>query len=190
MAITIDPTPGGASANSYGTLAEALAYFDGRLGGGAFRAASSDDIRKQALITGARDIDSEIYRGVRTNSGQAMQFPRSGIYAGGIPIDPNIIPAFVKSAQFEQSLWRLAQAGADEDKDPLAPSGTEELKSLSAGSVRLDFRDRDRTSDNGRAADDPSRNLAPAAYRLLRAYILTESISGGGDGVRNFAIYR
>jgi hypothetical protein len=25
---------------------------------------------------------------------------------------------------------------------------------------------------------------------LLRAYILTESISGGGDGVRNFAIYR
>lgn len=190
MAIPFDPTPGGASANSYGSLAEALAYFDSRLGGGKFRDASSDDIRKQVLIIGTRDIDQELYRGVRSSSTQALQFPRSGIYAGGIAIDPAIIPAFVKFASYEQGYWRLEQAGEDEDADPLAPSGTEELKSLGVGAVRLDFRDRDATVNGGRAADDPSRNLAPAAYRFLRDYILTESARIPDTGARNFSILR
>ena len=192
MAITIDPTPSGASANSYGTLAEALTYFDARLGGGAFRGADSDDIRKQALIVGARDIDAEIYRGNRSTSDQAMQWPRTGVWAGGVPIPSTVVPAFVKWAQFEQALWRLEQSGSDGGKNPLGFTGTEELKSLTAGPVRLDFRDRDRDSVVGKSqgADDPSRNLAPQAYRWLRAYILTETLSSGGDGVRNFAIYR
>jgi hypothetical protein len=190
VAVTLDPTPGVASANSYGSLAEAKSYFDSRLGGDAWNDVPDDDTRKKALIVAARDIDSEIYRGQRASSDQALQWPRVGTWLAGIPIASTVIPSFLKAAQFEQALWRLEQSGGDGSKNPLAPSGTEELKSLSAGPVRLDFRDRDRTADNGRAADDPSRNLAPAAYRLLRAYILTESISGGGDGVRNFAIYR
>lgn len=188
MAITLDPTPNGASANSYGTLAEALAYFDSRLGGGAFRDTNDAEVQKQVLIIGTREIDQELFRGARATAEQALQWGRVDTYAAGHPIDPNIIPAFVKFASFEQGLFRLEQAGADYDVNPLGAAGTEELKSLGVGPVRLEFRDRD--SDAGRAADDSSRALAPQAYRFLRAYIITEAAMVQPESsVRNFSIY-
>lgn len=191
MAIVLDPTPGGASANSYGSLAEALAYFATRLGSTAYLEADSDEIRKQALITGTREIDQEIYRGQKATSTQALQWGRIGTYASGVAIPSDIIPAFVKFASFEQGLFRLQQAGSDGAIDPLGASGTEELKALGVGPIRLDFRDRDPNSANflPRAADDPSRALSPQAYRFLRAYIITDTLHGQ-PGARNFSIVR
>lgn len=190
MAVTLDPTPNGASANSYGTLAEALAFFATRIGALAFINADSDDIRKQALITGTREVDQEIFRGQKTTSTQALQWGRTGTYSSGVAIPGDVIPAFVKYASFEQGLWRLEQSGSDGAKDSLAATGTEELKSLRAGPVQLDFRDRDPTSEIVRPADDPSRSLAPQAYRWLRAYVITDNLHRLDSGVRNFSILR
>lgn len=192
MAVTLDPTPAGASANSYGTLAEASAYFGTRLGTAAWDNADSDDVRKKALITGAREIDQELYRGTKSTSAQALQWPRQGTYTASQVIPSDVVPAFVKYAQFEQALFRLQQSGSDgATKDPLAPTGTEELKSLRAGSVDLQFRDRDAAGSGvPRAADDPSRSLSPAAYRYLRAYIVTDVLHDTDSGIRNFSISR
>lgn len=191
MAINLDPTPAGASANTYGSLAEAAAYFATRLGASAWNDADSNDVRSIALLTGAREIDQEVYRGQRATSTQAMQWPRVGTYAGGMAIPSDIVPAFVKYAQFEQALLRLEQAGSDgQTKNPMKPTGTEELKSLQAGTVQLEFRDRDAAAGVPRAADDPARSLAPQAYRWLRAYILTDTLHDTDSGIRNFSVVR
>lgn len=182
MAITIDATVNGANANSYGLLAEALAYFAERLGGAIFIDADLE-VQKAGLITGTRRIDQELYRGARATSTQALQWGRNGTYSAGHAIPSDIIPAFVKFASFEQGLAFIKAAGVDGAKDPMAATGTEGLKSLDVGNVALVFRDAER------AQDDPSRTLAPAAYRLLRAYLLTETL-GSAPGLRTFPILR
>lgn len=182
MAITIDATVNGAASNSYAELEEALAYFEGRLGGATFIEADLE-VQKAALLTATQRIDQEIYRGARATSEQALQWGRTGTYAAGHAIPSDIIAAFVKFAEFEEALALIKKAGAEGAKDPLAATGTEGLKSLEAGSVALVFREGDRDQD------DASRTLSPSAYRLLRAYILTESIHAR-PGIRNFPIVR
>jgi hypothetical protein len=181
--ITLDATPGGASANSYGDLAGADAYFTERLGGDVwFSFSGSPEIQKAGLITGTRSIDAQVYRGQRGSSTQARQFPRTGIYIGGVALDPSAVPRFVVEANYEETLALMTAAGADGSTNPLAATGLEQFKALAVGDIRLDMRDLE--------ADTAVRNFAsPQAYRLLRPYILTQFINERAS-VRNVRVLR
>lgn len=182
MTITLDVTVAGASANSFGTLAEANAYLAARLGSAAWFDQGDIEVQKAALVTAARRLNAEIYRGNRLTATQALPFPRSGLYLGGVVVDTATIPALVKEAQFEEALSLLVAAGADGIVDPMAPTGLEPFKALGVGDIKLDLRDP--------APDDASRTLLSiAAYRLLRGWLLTNFVNIA-VGARNVRLLR
>jgi hypothetical protein len=181
VAITLDPTVGGASANSYGSFAEAQSYFATRLGAGAWTNAPDDDTRKAALITATRNIDANIFRGTRLTGDQILAFPRAGLWRGGLALPTDRNPDFVKQAEFEEALALLEAAG-DDINNPTGASGLEQFKSLGVGDIRMDMRDPD--------PDNPSRTLlSQNAYRLLMPYLLTQYVNEP-TGVRNVRILR
>lgn len=192
MAIIIDATAAGASANSYVTLAEANAYFASRLGSSLWND-QDDETKKAALVTAANHLEAQVYRGARATDTQRLAWPRSGVYRTGylLPLATN--PELIKQAQMEEALALLALAvdvTTGTVSDPLAPSGTENLRSLRAGSVTLDFIDRGETATSAAAADDPSKIIAsPQAYGLLRPYLLTDAVNMP-TGARNVRLLR
>lgn len=96
----IDATAGGASANSYGTVAEANAYFEIRPGSHEWINADADG-QKACLQFAVVLIDRETYFGSKRSASQALEFPRHG------DDDENGDPFIytdVKHAQFEQAL--------------------------------------------------------------------------------------
>lgn len=143
MALVLDATVGGASANTYATLAEATSYLAGRLYSAAWDDAedsdgAQDDVLERALVTATRLIDLYVrWAGWQTYPGtQALQVPRSGlIYADGVTAVPaGTVPLGVKSATIELA-FRLIQNG----RMPDTPADTKGLKSLSVGSISLEF---------------------------------------------------
>ena len=73
--MALDATVKGASANSYATRADAVAYAEDRLGQSSWSAASETD-KDKSLIMATRYLDQLIYRGDRTTTTQALSFPR------------------------------------------------------------------------------------------------------------------
>jgi len=100
--MALDATVGGASADTYGTLAEANTYWAARQ---TAAWGSSDTIKEQALIKAAQFLDN-VYRGKwkgqKVSSTQARAWPRSWVEdSEGYSVDGNAIPQQVKNAQFE-----------------------------------------------------------------------------------------
>lgn len=105
MPLVLDATPGGADANSYATVDQAVARASYRVNGAAFVALSSDE-QIQALVTGAWDIDSIEgvspgfiggFIGCKASDAQARAWPRTGTKYDGLPaslVDANIELAF------------------------------------------------------------------------------------------------
>ena len=97
--MALDTTIGGASADSYGTLAEYLAYVDDQgLTASGCDKEDEQDLRKATVIL---DRDNE-YKGLRQYKVQIREFPR--VWMGlinGYEIDPDTIPLDIKHAQFE-----------------------------------------------------------------------------------------
>lgn len=180
MAITLITTPGDASSNSFVELGEASAYFTTRLGGAAWPAdAESQAI---ALITAARSLNAQVYRGSKTSPEQALPFPRLGIWEGGQPIPSDGVPRFAKEAQMEEAL-ALYLASQTNTADPLKATGLEPFSQLQVGDINLTMRDP--------GTNDASRNLlSPHAYRLLRPYLVTELLSQPPNGTRNVRLVR
>ena len=81
MAITIDATVGGASANSYITLADANSIIEGLVADDDVAAwdGSSNDNKNRALYTAAVRVDRERFLGARVTNTQALQWPRQGV---------------------------------------------------------------------------------------------------------------
>ena len=81
MAISIDATVGGASANSYITLADANSIVEGLVADDDVAAwdGSSNDNKNRALYTAAVRIDRERFLGARVTDTQALQWPRQGV---------------------------------------------------------------------------------------------------------------
>lgn len=73
--VSIDATVGGASSNSYATVAEADTYFATRLGASTWDAATVED-KERALITATSQLDQSAFLGMRTSSTQRLAFPR------------------------------------------------------------------------------------------------------------------
>ena len=81
MAISIDATVGGASANSYITLADANAIIEGLVADDDVAAwdGSNTDNKNRALFTAAIRVDRERFLGARVTNTQALQWPRQGV---------------------------------------------------------------------------------------------------------------
>jgi hypothetical protein len=111
MAVVIDATAGGTTANSYATLAEADTYFESKAYSSAWDA-KTDAEKNTLLVDATRMIDYLFdFNGTITNTSprQALKWPRTGAYdCESILIDADTIPDNVKYAQFEQALYLTA----------------------------------------------------------------------------------
>ena len=149
MAVTIDATVGGASANSYITLTDANSLVEAMI--------SSDDVskwgtgntdsRNRALAAATQRLDRERFLGARTNSTQALQWPREGVrkpdtyiqsFSHGFPFrltedyyTNTEIPDQVKRAQVELAVYLHSNV------DGISLSGLEDFKSVKIGSIEV-----------------------------------------------------
>lgn len=152
MPASIDATVGGASANSYVTVAEADAYFEARLNVAAWDDATADQ-QIRALIQATRRIDAEDFRGEKANTAQALEWPRYNVLdRDGYFYDEGVIPPVVKHAQCEMALALLAS-----DSDAFADSGLEGFREAEIGPLRVVV-----------AQGRPATKLPDIVSRLLR----------------------
>ncbi len=147
MAISIDATVGGASANSYLTLSDANAIIDGLVQDDdvAAWASATDDQKNRALYTATQRIDRERFLGARATDTQSLQWPRTGVrkpdtyintYSVGFPFrittdyfTDTEIPDQVKKAQAVLAVY------LNNNKDGLGLSGLEDYKNVKIGNA-------------------------------------------------------
>jgi hypothetical protein len=155
MPVVLDPTVGGATANTYATQAEGVDYALGRPYFELFEAAT-DDERNRALVRAAQLLDLNVkWHGAPSSEVQALQWPRIGaVGRGGYSITSNIIPIEVKHAQIE-----LANALLSVDIT-IGDQSTAGIKSVKAGSVAVQF-------DGSSAAAD----VLPSTVWLMVAHL-------------------
>jgi hypothetical protein len=81
MALTLDATVGGVSANAYLTQVAAQALLDGVPNADAWTNASATGggAREQALVYATQLLDAIAYKGIKTNAAQALLWPRGGV---------------------------------------------------------------------------------------------------------------
>lgn len=147
MAVTIDATAGGASANSYMTLAQADAYVEAMISSADVTAWSTgtDDTRNRALAAAAQRLDRERFIGARATDTQALQWPRTGVrkpdtyvntYATGFPFrisedyfTDTEIPDQIKRAQIELAVY------LKNNVEGISLGGLEDFKNVKIGSL-------------------------------------------------------
>lgn len=117
MAVTIDTTVGGASANSFASLVEAQAYLDGKLPSPTAWDAAATDTKNRALVSATRWLNRLAWIGLRVDATQALEWPRQ--YATD-PTDPDgndfsstELPPAVKDATAELAALLVAAGTTD-----------------------------------------------------------------------------
>jgi len=180
MAVSIDATAGGASANSYLTLSDAQDIVDGMVEDADVTAwaSATDDQKNRALYTATQRLDRERFLGARATDTQALQWPRTGVrkpdtyvntYATGFPFrisddyfTDTEIPDQVKRAQVVLAVY------LNNNKDGIGLSGLEDFKNVQIGSLNV----------------TPDKTGAVGADRvppLLERYLTGLRISGPGN---------
>lgn len=114
MALTIDATVGGASANSFVTAAEMTTYCEGRLNSSVWTAATAQE---PALVEATRELAMLTWKGLTVTTTQALTWPRQ--YAEN-PDSPSCqyfatteIPQRIKDATCELALQFLKAGTTD-----------------------------------------------------------------------------
>ena len=180
MAVSIDATAGGASANSYLTLSDAQAIVDGMVEDADVTAwaSATTDQKNRALYTATQRLDRERFLGAKATDTQALQWPRTGVrkpdtyvntYATGFPFrisedyfTDTEIPDQVKRAQVVLAVY------LNNNKDGIGLSGLEDFKNVQIGSLNV----------------TPDKTGAVGADRvppLLERYLTGLRISGPGN---------
>jgi hypothetical protein len=116
MAVAIDATVGGASANSFTTLAELTTYMEGRLNSSTFDDASTDD-QNRSLVEATRQLSVMHWLGERATGTQALAWPRQWAHDPDSPIqdyyDTTVVPQRVKDATMELAFQFLKNGTTD-----------------------------------------------------------------------------
>ena len=180
MAVTIDATAGGASANSYITLSEANTFVEAMISSTdvAKWDTGTDDTRNRALAAAAQRLDRERFLGARATDTQSMQWPRTGVrkpdtyvntYATGFPFrisedyfTDTEIPDQIKRAQIELAVY------LHNNVDGISLGGLEDFKSVQIGSINV----------------TPDKSGAIGADRvppMFERYLTSLRISGPGN---------
>lgn len=120
---TLDATVGGASANSYVTVAAADTYLDTRLNAAAWNDELDVNQKERALIEATRELDRLPWKGRRVTDAQALAWPREDVPDPDATLaDPaqdfpffadTVIPARVQDATFELALEFLRAGSTD-----------------------------------------------------------------------------
>ena len=149
MAVTIDATAGGASANSYITLSEANDYVEAMVLGtdAAKWDSGNEDSRNRALTAATQRLDSERFLGAKATDTQALEWPRTGVrkpstyintYATGFPFrisddffTDTEIPSQIKHAQIVLAVY------LHNNNDGLQLGGLEDYKSVQVGNITV-----------------------------------------------------
>lgn len=170
MPVTLDATLGGASSNSYGSLAaaeEVVTQFAAVPGLGvsvtawqALSGGDANDKKSNALIFAAIRVDGCVFPGSRMSDSQAREFPRLG--TGRAAYDA-VVPSQVFMAQVADACFLVSSLS---DLDRLVAQG---VQSYQLGQMSVSF--------------DPSLlarlgALAPAAEAILRSADLVPGSCG------------
>ena len=147
MAVSIDATAGGASANSYITLTEANTFVEAMISSSDVSkwTTGNDDSRNRALAAAAQRLDRERFLGARATDTQALQWPRTGVrkpdtyvntYASGFPFcisddyfTDGEVPDQVKRAQIEMAVY------LKNNVDGISLGGLEDFKNVKIGNL-------------------------------------------------------
>jgi hypothetical protein len=122
--MSLDATVGGASSNSYVTLAQAESYFDDRINSAvngnwettSAGVARTDAEKSAALVTATRRIDEEQFVGYKVSTTQALKFPRTNVTdEDGNYFLTTAIPEPVKQATYLTALELLRADFLQED---------------------------------------------------------------------------
>ena len=180
MAVSIDATAGGASANSYITLTEANTFVEAMISSTDVSkwTTGTDDTRNRALAAAAQRLDRERFLGARATDTQSMQWPRTGVrkpdtyvntYATGFPFrisedyfTDTEIPDQIKRAQIELAVY------LKNNVDGIGLGGLEDFKSVQIGSINV----------------TPDKSGAIGADRvppMFERYLTSLRISGPGN---------
>lgn len=182
MAISIDATVGGASANSYLTLAAAELIIEGFVQDDDVTAwaTATNDQKNRALYTATQRLDRERFLGARATDTQALQWPRTGVrkpdtyintYAIGFPFrittdyyTDTEIPSQIKQAQCVLAVY------LNNNRDGMGLSGIEDYKSVQIGTLRVE-------SAGGSSSATGADRLPP----IYERYLTGLRISGPGN---------
>jgi len=132
MVIALDTTVGGASANSYISLADADTYLEPHPDFSTWDALS-DAVKNAHLVQATRILDTEYFEGWKYDESQALQFPRSSQSVVDSYTAVTAIPPNIKNAQCEQAIF-LAVHGMSR-RDEFRADGVKNLGIGGAGSV-------------------------------------------------------
>lgn len=161
MAITIDATVGGASANSYVTLAEADSYMEGRLNASAWETDATTDNKNRALAEATRWLTAATWLGYRVDDTQALSWPRAWVID---PDDPNadyfaqtVVPERVKRATYELAL-EFIKAGTT---DIAAIDSTIDIKRKKIDVLETEYYDRGVRANGLAKYPAATREIAP-----------------------------
>lgn len=174
MPVTLDATVGGATSNSYETVAEAQAYYDTRTEVAGWENGDQDillmmatrvlDAMSRPLRTyvsankgeAAYFITRKTWTGAPATTTQKLAWPRTGMYdANGNAIASNVIPQDLKDALAELA-GALGTSDSTLDNDVIVQG----LSSVKAGSVSLTFKD----MIEKHVIPDMVMNLMPASW--------------------------
>jgi len=148
MAVTIDASAGGASANSFETLAEFKIYLLSKLHLSTAVSTATDDTMNRALVSFARCMEVGMeWEGTPTDyDTQNLQWPRNGLLdALGNILDDTIIPQEIKDGQSEGAIAII-------DSDITAANSADGLSQLKVGPIYMQF-----------TSEGPPRKIIPDA---------------------------
>lgn len=162
MALTLDATAKGASANSYVTRAEADAYFDGRVNAAEWTASTvTAATKEQALVAATDRLEQEQYLGYKTTTTQRLKWPRTNVYDDdGTAYAEGVSPRPMKEACYEQALALL------KDAKLLDATGLAAFDAVAVGPLNVQIRQ-----------PEASGKLPAQVQRLLRGLWI------GGSGI-------
>lgn len=140
MAITLDATPSGASANSYLTAEEADAYVNEFVLAEATREAWADldsDAKARLIIQATRQLDWYFeWEGFKSIYNQPRDWPRMSVYRDFLDyVDATTIPWEVQHATGELALWLMTQG----DNVPVPDNNM--YSKIDVGTISIDFND-------------------------------------------------
>ena len=120
MAVTIDATAGGGSANSFVTEVEQIAYMATRLNASAWTTVSGTtctNTEKQAMVEATRELSVLNWYGRRTDTVQVLAWPRWAVVNPDSPVgflyNSAIVPDRVKNATCELAFQFLNAGTTD-----------------------------------------------------------------------------
>lgn len=105
--MAFDATSGGASANSFVSVAEADTYFSYHRFASLWTEAETPD-KEKALVMATRRLDTENYFGQKVTTTQALKWPRYDVFdEDGIAVPTTAIPQRIKDATCDLALEYL-----------------------------------------------------------------------------------